>query len=175
MLAPLLGRSPRALKRFVNVYRLIKARLTPHERQVFLGSDALPDYVAVLFLLAVDTGAPSAAPAVFAAIRDLSAPSFFRVPEEMRLAHADVLSNHSSGAPRTLTDLVKRLDSDPGLRGNADWARVRHWLVIDQDSYRLANDLGRLGRWVPRVSRYSFNTGRLERPHAPAGDLVSAP
>lgn len=35
-LSPLLGRSPRALKRFVNVYRLIKARLTPLEHNAFM-------------------------------------------------------------------------------------------------------------------------------------------
>lgn len=169
-LAPLLGRSPRALKRFVNVYRLIKASLTPYERQVFLRSDMLPDYQAVLFLLAVDTGAPSAASSVFRAIRDLSAPLFFKIPEEMRLAQPDVLSNGGSGAPRTLADLVKRLDADPKLRTDADWARVRHWLVAGDDIYRLPDDLGRLGRWVPRVSRYSFHTGRMERPHGRAVD-----
>ncbi|HEX8674377.1 MAG TPA: P-loop NTPase fold protein, partial [Longimicrobium sp.] len=173
-LAPLLGRSPRALKRFVNVYRLVKASLTPYEREVFLGSDMLPDYRAVLFLLAVDTGAPSAAAAVFSGIRDLSAPLFFKIPEEMRLAQPGVLSNGQSGAPHTLTDLVRRLDADPKLRTDADWARVRHWLVIGNDTYRLPNDLGRLGRWVPRVSRYSFHTGRMERPHRPALDPTTA-
>jgi hypothetical protein len=56
-LSPLLGRSPRALKRFVNLYRLIKAGLTPTEHDVFISrsKEDLDDYAAVLFLLAVDT------------------------------------------------------------------------------------------------------------------------
>jgi hypothetical protein len=167
--APLLGRSPRALKRFVNVYRLIKTSLTPYERKgwvtrpAFLSANAVPDYYAVLFLLAVDTGAPAAAPAVFRAIQELSAPLFFKLPEEMRLSQRKVLSNQRSGTLPTLDDVVNRLDRDPALRGEPDWARVRQWLVRDDGTYRLPNDLGRLGRWVPRVSRYSFHTGRMAR------------
>jgi hypothetical protein len=59
-LAPLLGRSPRALKRFVNLYRLIKAGLTPAELNSFVraSQDALAEFEAVLFLLAIDTGLP---------------------------------------------------------------------------------------------------------------------
>ena len=45
-LSPLLGRSPRALKRFVNLYRLIKAGLTPTEHDVFVhrSEKGLDDY-----------------------------------------------------------------------------------------------------------------------------------
>jgi len=38
-LAPLLGRSPRALKRFINVYRLVKATLLPVEYSTFIGPE----------------------------------------------------------------------------------------------------------------------------------------
>ncbi|HST62899.1 MAG TPA: P-loop NTPase fold protein [Longimicrobium sp.] len=168
-LAPLLGRSPRALKRFVNVYRLIKASLTPYEMQgwmarpAFLNASALPDYQAVLFLLAVDTGAPAAAPAIFRAIRELSAPLFFRVPEEMRLTQRDVISNQRDAPIPTLQTLLERLDNDPETRHEPDWARVRQWMVGEKEVYHLPDDLGRLGRWVPRVSRYSFHTGRVGR------------
>ena len=59
-LAPLLGRSPRALKRFVNTYRLIKVRA--EDPAALLRDDPpIAPYRAVLFLLALCTGAPHAA------------------------------------------------------------------------------------------------------------------
>ena len=67
-LAPLLGRSPRSLKRFVNVYRLIKVRQPDVEDFV---DDSRDDagYRIVLYLLAEVTGRPQAAEGVFDAIR----------------------------------------------------------------------------------------------------------
>jgi hypothetical protein len=55
-LAPLLGRSPRALKRFVNTYRLLKVRTEDPAEFVQDG-----DFETVLFLLALCTGAPTLA------------------------------------------------------------------------------------------------------------------
>jgi KAP family P-loop domain/WD domain, G-beta repeat len=61
-LAALLGRSPRALKRFVNTYRLIKVRSV--EPAALLRDDPpIAAYRAILFLLALCTGAPHAAAA----------------------------------------------------------------------------------------------------------------
>ena len=63
----MLGRSPRALKRFVNLYRLIKAGLTTAEHNAFVrhSQDALGGFEAVLFLLAIDTGLPRVSRLVF--------------------------------------------------------------------------------------------------------------
>jgi hypothetical protein len=59
-LAPLLGRSPRALKRFVNTYRLIKVRA--QDPAVFLREDEpIAQYRATLLLLALATGVPNLA------------------------------------------------------------------------------------------------------------------
>jgi hypothetical protein len=59
-LAPLLGRSPRALKRFVNTYRLIKVRAD--DPAVFLREDSpIAPYRATLLLLALSTGLPHVA------------------------------------------------------------------------------------------------------------------
>jgi hypothetical protein len=70
-LSPLLGRSPRALKRFANIYRIIKAALPSDEQTpFFLGHTEFgPPYQAVLFLLAVSTGFPEAASAIFKALQ----------------------------------------------------------------------------------------------------------
>jgi hypothetical protein len=152
-LAPLLGRSPRTLKRFVNVYRLIKVGLSAYERHVFL-SDAgtVPDYRAVLCLLAIDTGAPQLARPFFVTVRDLSAGRVFAPASE------------DGGQQRymaTLENLISLLDRDRSVGAEPDWLRVRAWLQPAPQKYRFPNDVTPFGRWVPHVSRFSFHTGRI--------------
>src|SRR5262249_52683073 len=66
-LAPILDPSPRALKRFVNVYRLLKASLSPDEQRGFTEGDAPLDapYKKVLLLLAIANGLPSLSTTLF--------------------------------------------------------------------------------------------------------------
>ena len=59
-LAPLLGRSPRALKRYVKAYRLIKVRAVD-PLALYRDDPPIAAYRAILFLLALCTGAPHAA------------------------------------------------------------------------------------------------------------------
>jgi hypothetical protein len=133
VLAPLLDRSPRALKRFVNVYRLIKAGLTLTEQRAFVGADG--PYRAVLFLLAVDTGLPGLADRFFAALRTVS-------PE----------------SPATLLGLMRDKTHSKGLPGDGLlWARVSAWLrPHPNDEPRFDAPLALLAEWEPRVMRYSF-------------------
>ena len=60
-LVPLIGRSPRAVKRFLNCYRLIKVGLAPAEFDSFVGDDGESNgFKAAMILLGVITGAPGA-------------------------------------------------------------------------------------------------------------------
>jgi KAP family P-loop domain/Putative peptidoglycan binding domain len=54
-LGPLIGRSPRAVKRFVNLYRLYRAGLSVEERDQLV-NDGSPRYPLVMFWLAAETG-----------------------------------------------------------------------------------------------------------------------
>ncbi len=57
----LVGKSPRAVKRFINLYRLIRARRVGEELEDFLGRRGkAPVYPAVMFLLAIDAGLTTA-------------------------------------------------------------------------------------------------------------------
>jgi hypothetical protein len=151
-LAPLLGRSPRTLKRFVNVYRLIKIGLSPYERLFFLrDTGGLPDFQAVLTLLAIDTGAPSVARGFLSTLIDLS---------EGRITQRGEDGNDRPLEP-TAANLVSVLDDDASINQTEDWGRVRYWLHPSSDVYRFPAGVGRLARWVPRVSRFSFHTGRV--------------
>jgi hypothetical protein len=69
-LAPILGRSPRAVKRFVNLYRLLKVPADDSKEFVHEGRPD-PDYLVVLYLLAEITGRPERAGQTFAALRAL--------------------------------------------------------------------------------------------------------
>jgi hypothetical protein len=153
-LAPLLGRSPRTLKRFVNVYRLIRVGLSPWERELFL-SDAhgLPDYRAVLLLLAVDTGAPKVATPFFNTIREIVS----SIPFEPRRD-----KKSKTTPPRgSLTELLDRLNENEQINALEEWQRVGGWLHTRIQNHSLPDDVGRFARWIPRVSRFSFHTGRL--------------
>jgi hypothetical protein len=74
--APLIGRTPRTVKRFVNTYRLIKARVTDPDGFDHVDERGLGDHEAVAFLLAVLIGHPK----VFAAL--------LRAPKDTTLAGA---------------------------------------------------------------------------------------
>jgi hypothetical protein len=138
-LSGVLGRSPRALKRFVNVYRLIKAGLEEHELQAFTRQrPPVADYQAVLFLLAVDTGAP------------LAARAFFELVD----------AGAASDEPASLNWLVNELDKRLTLSGVPDWQRLRLWLTTQREVVPKDADLSLLGAWTRRVGRYSFEVGR---------------
>jgi hypothetical protein len=53
------GQEPRTVKRFANIYRIVRARLTAEERGRFLGKSGVPpEYPLVSILIAVETGQP---------------------------------------------------------------------------------------------------------------------
>jgi hypothetical protein len=151
-LAPLLGRSPRTLKRFVNVYRLIRVGLSPWDRQLFLvDTHGLADYRIVLLLLAIDTGAPSIAATFLSTMR--------------RLAFRGFVESSKSGREKTLeptiSNLVELLGQNEATSTSVEWYRVRDWLMSRVQSGSLPDDVARFPRWIDRVSRFSFHTGRL--------------
>ncbi|MCK7615800.1 P-loop NTPase fold protein [Roseibium sediminicola] len=64
--APLMPRTPRSVKRFINIYRLYKSALSPEGLRDFLGTADQPgNFRAVQILLALVTGSPLCARCVF--------------------------------------------------------------------------------------------------------------
>jgi hypothetical protein len=75
-LGPIAGKSPRAVKRYINLYRLLRSQQRGTELEVFLrgSSTQSPTYPGVLLLLAIEVGLePSQAIALTNAIRHLPA------------------------------------------------------------------------------------------------------
>ena len=143
--SPLLGRSPRALKRFVNIYRLIKAGLPVAEHDAFIRpkKESMADFEAVLLLLAIDTGLPRVAQLIFEVL--LTLPNKHKV---------------------SVQQLIEIIDGQP-LSLTADWTTLRSWLADRQATSFLTDAVARLAEWVPRVSRYSFQASVFEGSRGP--------
>jgi len=127
--APLMPRTPRSVKRFINIYRLYKSALSPEGLRDFLGSDDQPgNYRAVQILLALVTGSPLCARCVF-----------------------DQLQSVDGSAPGKLSDLVDKIKDGP-----ESWqttvAALRVFAEGDKDL-----DLGALRNVSALVSRYSVH------------------
>lgn len=164
-LAPILGRSPRAIKRFVNLYRLVKVALEPSEYPIVVDpSQPVGDDKIVMFLLGVVTGLPSISREFFRTLRQ----------NGRTVERAEETGDRASGSDRRydLREAFARMKV--GLLPGDGWDlhRLRGWL----DSYRQGAwwdvPLVLLAARAPQVARYSFRveefqpaSGReLERP-----------
>jgi hypothetical protein len=138
-LSPLLGRSPRSLKRFVNVYRLIKAGLGEAELGAFLRVDpkTMSSFQAVQFLLAVDTGLPRIS-------RDL----------------LDMLQRKTQFPGDDIGNLITYFA--PTLKQEPEGLRLRAWLLERQQAAPQQSVIPELMAWAPRVARYSFQAAPLD-------------
>lgn len=136
-LAGAVGRSPRRLKRFVNVYRILKASCTPGEALRFVrdnGNDG--SYRAAMTLLALTTGAPSLAAALY------------RLLERQQ-------PTIDAGTWRDALQGYHRLHRAP----KAETAAVH--LAFDTYCRFAGRDktLSDLQQWAPRVKRFTFRSG----------------
>lgn len=140
-LTPLIGRSPRAVKRFLNCYRLIKVGLRTAQLEKFMGEDGQGgEYKAVMILLGIITGAPPI--------------SLYFIEELEKLLKSEHVGS--------LHDFLQRLDKNPEVSQQPDWARVKELLeahVRREDSMATLETLVAV---APRVSRYSFRVARVE-------------
>jgi hypothetical protein len=130
--APLLGSSPRAIKRFVNLYRLAKATASDSLDFVTMRTGYGAPYEAVMFLLAIDTGWPDDARTVFEGLARWSP---------------------RAGRPNTIGEAteVSRRTPDalhPAIRAIVDW--------VGEDPRRGEIHMQLVRSWLPMIARFSF-------------------
>jgi hypothetical protein len=70
--SPILGASPRAVKRFVNEYRLLKVINEARDAEAFAANDPAAPYQRAILLLAIVTGLPEISPRFCRAVLDES-------------------------------------------------------------------------------------------------------
>lgn len=143
-LVPLLDRSPRALKRFVNVYRLLKASLTPAEEDCFLDSEpgATTHYMTVLLLLAIVNGLPNLGDAIMASLRPVDVVA----PEGTKPA-----------ANEAFEAWVKKLSVVPASIGDDERQRLNAWLKCEHGKALAGIDTASVLSSLPRVARFSYH------------------
>lgn len=143
LVAPLVGATPRSVKRFVNTYRLIKARSTDPESFDQAGRGAagdLGDHEVVAFLLAVVIGRPSAAGPVLSGL--VGAPPGATVEQVL------------SGLPPAGTPPERASGLARSSRVSAELAVVLAWVTAHR-SYADA-PAQRCAVWARQVGRFSF-------------------
>jgi hypothetical protein len=125
-----LVRTPRAAKRLVNTYRILRARLDAAD----LDRLVTTDHPVVLVLLALVTGFPQHGGALAEQLLTDPAPSW---PEHLKRCAA--------GENDAVT--------------SAGWALVLERLA-EVESDHLPDDITPYVAWAPRVARFSFEAGR---------------
>lgn len=147
-LSRVIGKTPRTLKRFVNVYRIIKAGLNSEQLEAFVGTDPFDDqYRAVLVLLSVAHGAPDVAP------------TFFR---EIKRVHDQAVENKERDMG--LKAFLKSLEQLPTTLDKSfyqDWSCLIRELETFADRYESDVSIALLREWLPLIVRYTFQLGRL--------------
>jgi hypothetical protein len=135
-LRPLLE-TPRAVKRFVNLYRLVRAAIADNELDDFIGADGAGPYQAVLVLLAVLVSAPEACRTLAAALRE-------------------------PNREGSIATLVQELASaEQSSQARDVWTRL---LDVMRDGDPLHDSLSTYRGWAGTIARFSFETWDLTEP-----------
>ncbi|MGI9065170.1 MAG: P-loop NTPase fold protein [Pyrinomonadaceae bacterium] len=152
-LSRIIGTTPRTLKRFVNIYRIIKAGLDGDQLEDFIGTGPSGNqYLAVLLLLGIAHGLPDVAPVFFL---------------ELKKHHEKAVGSKKKnvGLKTFLEDVpILPVSNDPTLK--PAWT----FLISElQAAPEEATDipLADLRKWLPVVVRYTFQLGRLSSEVAP--------
>jgi hypothetical protein len=132
--------TPRAAKRFTNIYRLLKAPLDPEELLIFEGTAFSPgEFRAPMLLLAILTGFPHLSVVLFGTIRDQNPLSFSPSAFFSDIAAQSIVGPDVQRLQNCLNPLVKA-----GLAESGE----------------------PFVRWIPKVARFSFYTARITEPKA---------
>jgi hypothetical protein len=145
---PLLGRSPRSLTRFVNVYRLIKA-VALNEDRGNGNVNGIAESEIGMFLLAIVTGMPRIS-------RDLFRELFQEDTPEEGTTLGDLVARSRATSPgpevKTEPEGPSARDEDIGIQ--RDWQELSDWLD-ERTEWKFAH-VDEWGDWARRVSRYSY-------------------
>jgi kumamolisin len=146
-LAPLIP-TPRAAKRLINLYRLLKVSLDEEESTRLDGGNSEPgEYQAALLMLAILVGAPTEADTVFRVVRGHHLDDWAAVVDELRPQPWD-----DRAAPEHHSRAMGQLSAS----GTPRWYRLCQ--ILDQVGIpATAQGLQPFRSWAIRVGRYSFS------------------
>jgi hypothetical protein len=137
-IAALLSDRPRALKRFVNIYRLLKASLPDIERAAFVTAAPSSGYRICLSQLALFTGHPRLAPLLVAGLEKVNGGM-----------------DENGGTTRNLQEEEMSLEDWFNTLESVTQSDLRSALKLIPERETLP--LGEFRRWLPLTSRYLFH------------------
>ncbi|MDO7848516.1 P-loop NTPase fold protein [Hymenobacter sp. M29] len=141
--------TPRAAKRFTNIYRLLKAQVRPIQLLQFEGSAAQPgDFQVAMLLLAILIGCPGEAATIFLQLQECA-----RAQSTMNEVWTGI--SQTAIKPNELQRITACMDS---------LMAMPHF---PQNSVTYQE-------WLPRVARFSFELGRLILPLPVAHHSIDA-
>jgi GH25 family lysozyme M1 (1,4-beta-N-acetylmuramidase) len=175
--------TPRAAKRFVNVYRLFKAS-TPAGKRPLLEDAA--NYQPILILLALLTGFPSEATVILRELLERPKVSGQWLPFVTKLQDPVALTTRATAdrAKSRPAEYVAKAQQTAAKTGEAErWADLQSKLArIDASSGPMEAE--RFQPWASRAARYGFESSRVlatnesaprrEPPREPANEPVTA-
>ena len=156
-LAPLVP-TPRATKRFINIYRLIRATIPEDELSAFVGNTEEPgEYRVVMVLLAILTGYPRQSPYIYRMLLSLPATSSWQAALDMLTPQCVP----DTEPPRYQNRFVPLMD----VAEANQWLRLQNALM---EIRGLPKSISSYAKWTPKVARFSFRVGRIAN-----GDTVT--
>ncbi len=156
--------TPRAAKRFVNIYRLIRATISPANLPAFVGDEQNPgEHRALMVLLAILTGYPRQSPYIFRKLTSLP------LSANWRTTLATFAPRHIPNAelPQYQNQVVPVMDT--GEAGQ--WQRLVKTLLKLSDEATLPDKLEPYIKWAPQAARFSFRVGKITDGDSLAADV----
>ncbi len=163
--------SPRAGKRFINIYRLVRASVEDQERRRFIGNDTGGEYQCALILLAMLTGYPSEATEILEElIKEEHNENWGKFIESVKnKVHSEnptAKDSDTSKGPKQAAQGPAQQKDRSGWSASDPVPDLQRWDELFLKLERVNGDLAErkcegFVRWAPRVARYSFQSGRV--------------
>jgi predicted phosphodiesterase len=155
--------TPRAVKRFINIYRLIRVKIPESDLARFVGSEEEPgEFRVVMILLATLTGFPRQAPYVFNEIRSL----------DPKLPWRNLVETLK---PRRIPETEPERFRN-GVVPNMSAAETNEWIRLYAALRELAPTLPDTMEiykgWAPEVARFSFRVGKIAESRSLPSDVT---
>ncbi|HEX3103749.1 MAG TPA: P-loop NTPase fold protein [Terriglobales bacterium] len=156
--------SPRAGKRFINIYRLLRASVADKDLVAFVGDEKNGEYRAALVLLAILTGYPEEATEILKAL----------IEQQPSTSWREFLNQFWTVAQSRSESKSSQKDSEQ-TRKTLRTLEAERWLELLAKLEKIDRDITTgpctaFNRWAERVARYSFQSGRVLLYQKEAGD-----
>jgi len=158
--------TPRSGKRFINIYRLLRASVTESERPGFAGDAQGGTYQAAMLLLAILTGYPQEATEILRRlIEEKPQGNWWAFIDAVKIEMCRKrVSPSVPGAKKTADKNgppAEAVQGEPvGASENGDWVELMARLERFKKGFS-DRPVHQFGVWAPRVARYSFQSGRV--------------